>query len=80
MPTKIFIVKIIVFPVVIYRCESWTVKKVEHQNIDAFELWSWRRLLRVPWTPVFLPGEPHGQKSLAGYNPWGHKSDTTEVT
>ena len=50
MLTKIRIVKAIVFPVVIYRCESWTVKKVEHRKIDAFELWSWRRLLRVLWT------------------------------
>jgi len=40
-----------VFPVVMYGCESWTMKKAEHQNIDAFELWCWRRLLRVPWTP-----------------------------
>ena len=43
-------VKAVVFPVVIYRCERWTVKKAEHQRIDAFELWCWRRLLRVPWT------------------------------
>ena len=50
LPTKVCIVKAMVFPVVIYRCESWTVKKAECQNIDAFELWCWRRLLRVPWT------------------------------
>ena len=50
MPTKIRLVKAMVFPVVMYRCESWTVKKAEHQRIDAFELWCWRRLLRVPWT------------------------------
>ena len=50
--TKVHIVKAIVFPVVIYRCESWTVKKVEHRKIDAFELWSWRRLLRVLWTAM----------------------------
>ena len=50
MPTKIHLVKAMVFPVVMYRCESWTVKKAEHQRIDAFELWCWRRLLRVPWT------------------------------
>jgi len=43
-------VKAMVFPVVMYRCESWTIKKAEHQRIDAFELWCWRRLLRVPWT------------------------------
>ena len=50
MPTKIRLVKAMVFPVVMYGCESWTVKKPEHQRIDAFELWCWRRLLRVPWT------------------------------
>ena len=50
MPTKVRLVKAMVFPVVMYGCESWTVKKAEHQRIDAFELWCWRRLLRVPWT------------------------------
>ena len=50
LPTKICLVKAMVFPVVMYRCESWTVKKAERQKIDAFELWCWRRLLRVPWT------------------------------
>ena len=50
VPTKIHTVKAMVVPVVTYRCESWTVKKAEHQRIDAFELWCWRRLLRVPWT------------------------------
>ena len=50
LPTKVCLVKAMVFPVVMYGCESWTVKKAEHQNIDAFELWCWRRLLRVPWT------------------------------
>ena len=50
LPTKVHIVKAVVFSVVIYRCESWTIKKAEHQKIDAFELWCWRRLLRVPWT------------------------------
>ena len=50
LPTKIRLVKNMVFPVVMYRCESWTVKKAECQRIDAFELWCWRRLLRVPWT------------------------------
>ena len=48
--TKVYLVKAMVFPVVMYGCESWTIKKAEHQRIDAFELWSWRRLLRVPWT------------------------------
>ena len=50
LPTKIHIVKAMVFPVVIERCESWTIKKAERQRSDAFELWCWRRLLRVPWT------------------------------
>ena len=50
LPTKVCLVKAMVFPVVMYGCESWTVKKAEHQKIDAFELWCWRRLLRVPWT------------------------------
>ena len=50
LPTKIHLVKAVVFPVAMYGCESWTVKKAEHQRIDAFELWCWERLLRVPWT------------------------------
>ena len=50
LPTKVHLVKAMVFPVVMYGCESWTVKKAERQRIDAFELWCWRRLLRVPWT------------------------------
>ena len=50
LPTKVCLVKAMVFPVVMYGCESWTVKKAERQRIDAFELWHWRRLLRVPWT------------------------------
>ena len=49
-PTKVHIIKSVVFPVVMYECESWTIKKAEHQRIDAFELWGWRKLLRVPWT------------------------------
>ena len=49
LPTKVHLVKAVVFPVVMYGCESWTMKKAEHQKIDAFELWCWRRLLRVPW-------------------------------
>ena len=49
LPTKVCLVKAMVFPVVMYRCESWTIKKAEHQRIDAFELWCWRRVLRVPW-------------------------------
>ena len=50
LPTKARLVKAMVFPVIMYRCESWTVKKAEHRRIDAFKLWCWRRLLRVPWT------------------------------
>ena len=49
MPTKFHLVKAMIFSVVMYGCESWTIKKAEHQKIDAFELWCWRRLLRVPW-------------------------------
>ena len=50
LPRKVCLVKAMVFPVVMYGCESWTIKKAEHQRIDAFEVWCWRRLLRVPWT------------------------------
>ena len=50
LPTKICLVKAMVFPMVMYGCESWTIKKAEHQRIDAFELWCWRKLLRIPWT------------------------------
>ena len=50
LPTKVHLAKAMVFPVVMYRCVSWTIKKAEHQRIDAFELWHWRKLLRVPWT------------------------------
>ena len=50
LPTKVCLVKAMVFPVVMHGCASWTVKKAEHRRIDAFELWCWRRLLRVPWT------------------------------
>ena len=50
MPTKVCLVKAMVFPVVMYGCDSWTVKKAVHRRIDAFEVWCWRRLLRIPWT------------------------------
>ena len=50
LPTKFHLVKAMIYPVIMYTCESWTVKKAEHRRIDAFELWCWRRLLRVPWT------------------------------
>ena len=57
LPTKVRLVKAMVFPVVMYGCESWTVKKAEHRRIDAFELWNWKRLLRVPWT-ARRPNQP----------------------
>ena len=50
LPTKVHLVKAMVFPVVMYGCESWTIKKIEHQRTDALKLWCWRRLLRIPWT------------------------------
>ena len=50
LPTKVHLVKVLIFPVVMYGCESWTINKAEHRRIDAFELWCWRRLFRVPWT------------------------------
>ena len=50
LPIKVRLVKAVIFPIVMYGCESWTIKKAEHQRIDAFELWCWRRFLRVPWT------------------------------
>ena len=67
--TKVRLVKAMVFPVVMYGCESWTVKKAEHRRIDAFDLWCWRRLLRVPWTarrsnqPIIQPVHPYGNQS-----------------
>ena len=57
LPTNVCLVKAMVFPVVMYGCESWTVKKAEQQRTNAFELWCWRRLLRVPWTPVHSEGD-----------------------
>ena len=64
LPTKVHLVKAMVFPVVMYGCESWTVKKAECQRIDAFELWCWRRLLRVPWTARrSKPVHPKGNQS-----------------
>ena len=70
LPTKVHLVKAMVFPVVIYGCESWTVKKAEHRRIDVFELWCWRRLLRVPWTPrrsnQFILKEISPEYSLEG--------------
>ena len=69
LPTKVRLVKAMAFPVVTYGCESWTIKKAEHQRTDAFELWCWRRLLRVPWT---------ARRSLLGvhWKDWCWSSDT----
>ena len=64
LPTKVCLVKAMVLPVVMYGCESWTVKKAEHRRINAFELWCWRRLLRVPWT-----ARRSNQSILKGINP-----------
>ena len=64
LPTKVHLVKAMVFPVLMYGCESWSIKKAEHRRIDAFELWCWRRLLRVPWTARrFKPVYPKGNQS-----------------
>ena len=63
LPTKIHIVKAMIFPVVMYRCESWIIKQVEHWRTDAFKLWCWRRLLRVPWTlKEIKPVNPKGNQ------------------
>ena len=64
LPTNVPIVKAMVFPVVMYECESWTIRKAEPQRIDAFELWSWRRLLRIPW-----PAKRSNQSILKAINP-----------
>ena len=61
--TDVCRIKAMVFPVVMYGCESWTIKKPKHQRIDAFELWCWRRLLRVPWTAEIQPVHPKGNQS-----------------
>ena len=66
LPTKVHLVKAMVFPVVMHRCESWTIKKAEHRRIDAFELWCWRRLLRVLWTPVIARWSPFPLQRLRG--------------
>ena len=63
LATKVRLVKAMVFPVVMYRCESWTIKKAECQRPDAFELWCWRRLLRIPWTTEIKPVNPKGNQS-----------------
>ena len=70
LPTKVQLVKSMVFPVAMYGCDSWTIKMAEHQRIDAFELWCWRRLLRVPWTAKrsnqSIPKEINSEYSLEG--------------
>ena len=70
LPTKVYLVKAMVFPVVMHGCEGWTIKKAEHRWIDAFELWCWRRLLRVPWTArrskLSIPKEISPEYSLEG--------------
>ena len=63
LPTKVHLVKAMVFPVVMYGCERWTIKKAEHWRTDAFELWCWRRLLRVPWSKEIQPVHPKGDQS-----------------
>ena len=65
LPKMIHIVKAVVFPVVMYQCESWTIKKADHGRIDAFELWCWRSLLRVPWT-----ARRYNQSILKEISPW----------
>ena len=63
LPTNVCLVKAMVFPVVMYGCERWTIKKAEHQRVDVFELWCWRRLLRVPWSKEIKPVNPKGNQS-----------------
>ena len=63
LPTKVHIYKAMVFPVVMYGCENWNIKKAERQRIDAFELWCWRRLLRIPWTIRIKPVNPKRNQS-----------------
>ena len=76
LPTKVCLVKGMVFPVVMYGCESWTVKKAEHRRIDAFELWCWRILLRVPWTAEIQPVHSKGDQSLVFF---GRNDGTAET-
>ena len=81
MPTKICLVKAMVFPMVMYGCESWTVKKAECQRIDAFELWCWRRLLRVPWT-ARRPKQSILKESVLGvhWKDWCWNSNTLAIS
>ena len=78
LPTKVHLVKAMVFPVVMYGCESWTVKKAEHRRIDAFELWCWKGLLRVPWTTRrYIPVHPKGDQSLMFIGRTDAEAETT---
>ena len=80
LPTKVHLVKAMVFPVVMYGCECWTVKKAEHQRIDTFELWCWRRLLRVPWTARKIqPVHPKGDQSWVFIGRTDAEAETTIV-
>ena len=76
LPTKDRLVKAMVFPVVMYGCESWTVKKAESQRIDAFQLWCWRRLLRVPWTARIQPVHSEGDQSWVFFGRNDAKAET----
>ena len=88
MPTKVHIVKAILFPVVMYGGESWTIKKAEHQRIDAFELWCWRRLLRIPWnqsilkeiSPEYVLEEPMLKLKLQYFGHLMQRTDSSEKT
>ena len=77
LPTKVCVVKTMVFPVVMYGCESWTIKKAEWRRIDAFELWCWRRLLRVPWTARRSAVHPKGNQSWAFIGRTDAEAETT---
>ena len=80
LPTKVHLVKAMVFPVVMYGCESWTVRKAEHRIMDAFELWCWRRLLRVPWTARKIqPVHPKGDQSWVFIGRTDAEAETTIV-
>ena len=80
LPTKVRLVKAVVFPVVMYGCESWTVKKAEHQRIYAFELWCWRRLLRVPWTARRSNQSCPTLFDLMDHSPWKSPGQNTRVS
>ena len=77
LPTKVHLVKAMVFPVVMYGYESWTIKKAEHRRIDGFELWCWRKLLRVPWTAKKIqPVHPKGDQSWVFFGRNDAKAET----